>query len=99
MVGTEINNKTSKNIVNYDLLQTIASVAMVTCVQKESLSHRLLKHCQRHNGPEGWVQPTKETCLGHITSSDTNLDQASTTKSQPNISILTKLKLQNIDQI
>ena len=27
------------------------------------------KHCQRHNGPEGWV---------HITSSYTNLDQSST---------------------
>ena len=24
-----------------------------------------LKHCQRHNGLEGWVQLTKATCLGH----------------------------------
>ena len=47
-----------------------------------------LKHCQRHNGPEGWV---------HITSSYTNLNQVSiseswllalTSKSQPNISML-----------
>ena len=29
---------------------------------------RNMKHCQRHNGPEGWV---------HITTSDTNLDQIS----------------------
>ena len=30
--------------------------------------HINLKHCQRHNGPKGWV---------HITSSNTNLDQIS----------------------
>ena len=56
----------------------------------------VMKHCQRHNGPEGWVHLTKVTPWGHITSSNTNLDQisefyqASTSKSQPNISILTK---------
>ena len=55
------------------------------------------KHCQRHNGPEGWVLLTKLTSLGHITSSNTNLDQTSS-KSQPNISISTKLKLNNLDQ-
>ena len=27
------------------------------------------KHCQRHNGPEGWVHLTKVTSWGHITSS------------------------------
>ena len=55
------------------------------------------KHCQRHNGPEGWV---------HITSSNTNLDHlsssesrhGSTSKSQPNINLPIKLKLQNLDQ-
>ena len=55
------------------------------------------KHCQRHNGPEGWV---------HITSSNTNLDHlsssesrhGSTSKSQPNINLSIKLKLQNLDQ-
>ena len=62
------------------------------------------KHWQRHNGSDGPVQLTKETCLGHITSSGTNLDQispsdqASTSKSQPNISILTKLKIQDLVQ-
>ena len=32
------------------------------------------EHCQRHNGPEGWVLVTKVTSLGHITSSQTNLN-------------------------
>ena len=30
------------------------------------------KHCQRHNGPEGWVHLAKVTSRGHITSSNTN---------------------------
>ena len=49
------------------------------------------KHCQRHNGPEGWVHHTKVTCLGHITSSYTNLDQTSS-ESHPstNFKISTK---------
>ena len=34
------------------------------------------KHCQRHNGPEGWVL---------ITSSNTNLDQISSSESRPSI--------------
>ena len=61
----------------------------------------IYKHCQRHNGPEGWVVLNKLTSLGHITSSYTNLqnlDQPPTSKSQPNISISTKLKLKNFDQ-
>ena len=37
-------------------------------------SQRLNRHCQRYNGPEGCVQLTKVTCLGHITSSKKNLD-------------------------
>ena len=35
-----------------------------------------MKHCQRHNGPEGWV---------HIKSSNTNLDQISSSESRPSI--------------
>ena len=31
-----------------------------------------LKHCQRHNGPEGWVHLAKVTSWGHITCSNTN---------------------------
>ena len=39
------------------------------------------KHCQRHNGPEGWVHLTKVTSWGHITISQ----------------ILIKFHLQNLD--
>ena len=65
------------------------------------------EHYQRHNGPKGWVLLTKVTSLGYITSSYTNLlDQASTSKSQPNISISTrpsfristKIRLHNLNQ-
>ena len=51
------------------------------------------KHCQRHNGPEGWVLLTKET------SSYTNLDQIPKIKIfRPNfnIKILTKHSLHNL---
>ena len=37
------------------------------------LERKVKKHCQRHNGPEGWV---------HITSSYTNLDQISISESR-----------------
>ena len=33
------------------------------------------KHCQRHNGPEGWVYFAKVSSWGHITSSNTNWHQ------------------------
>ena len=64
------------------------------------------KHCQRHNGPEGWVLITKVSYLGHITSSQKilirfhlhNLGQAAASKPEPNFSIWTKLKLQNLNQ-
>ena len=55
---------------------------------------------------EGWVHLAKVTSWGHNTSSNTNLDHISSSeswisinkKSQPNISISTKLKIQNLDQ-
>ena len=71
------------------------------------ISHHEDLTSQRHNGPKGWVLLTKVTSLGYITSSYTNLlDQASTSKSQPNISILTrpsfristKIRLHNLNQ-
>ena len=34
-----------------------------------------IKHCQRHNGPEGWVHFAKVSSWGHITSSNTNRHQ------------------------
>ena len=41
------------------------------------------KHCQRHNGPEGWAL---------ITSSKTNLDQISSSESRPSINIKASTK-------
>ena len=63
------------------------------------------KHCQRHNGSEGWVLLTRVISLGHIKVLTQilikfhlqNLDQASTSKSQPNISISIWFKFQNLD--
>ena len=43
------------------------------------------------NGPEGWVQLTKETCLGHITSWRTNLEN-STSESRPSINFKITIK-------
>ena len=44
-----------------------------------------------HNGPEGWVQLTKVTSLCHITSSNKNLDQISSSESPSSINfIITK---------
>ena len=42
----------------------------------------MTKHCQRHNGSEGWVHLIKVTSWGHITISDTNLDQISSSESR-----------------
>ena len=66
------------------------------------------KHCQRHNGPKGWVLLTKVTYFSHITRSNTKFDQISSSEYWPstnfkistsaNISISTKLKIQDIDQ-
>ena len=49
----------------------------------------LCKHCQKHNGPKGWVHITSSQIL--IKFHLQNLDQASTSKSQSNISLSTKL--------
>ena len=61
------------------------------------------KHCQRHNGPEGWVLLTKVTDFSHITRSKTKLDQISSPECWPrtkfkistsaNMSISTKLRI------
>ena len=46
------------------------------CKYKKTWPMYKYKHCQRHNGPEGWVL---------ITSSNTNLDQISSSESRPSI--------------
>ena len=56
---------------------------------------RNIKHCQRHNGPEGWVLLTKVTSLGHITSSQTF---SQTLKFSNIFRISTKHQLQNLKQ-
>ena len=66
-----------------------------------------LKHCQRQNGPEGWVQLTKVYLFMSYHKIKhkywlffflQNIDHASISKSRPNISVSTKLRIQNIDQ-
>ena len=77
------------------------NVCMFACFCFYHPPHRitatLFKHCLRQNGPEGWVQLTKVNCLGHNKFQLKNRDQAANSKFQPNISIPTKLKLQNLD--
>ena len=61
------------------------------------------KHCQRHNGPEGWVLRTKVTSLSCITRSKIfristkhqlqNLNQTSAFRQNLNLKILTKPSL------
>ena len=55
------------------------------------------KHCQRHNGPEDWVDLTKVTSWGHITNSNTNLDQSSFSESRPSINLKISTKHQHLD--
>ena len=51
-----------------------------------------LKHCQRHNGPEGWV------LLCHIASFHTNLDQIAPSESQPSINFKISTKLKHFEK-
>ena len=60
-------------------------------------SQRLKKHCQRYNGTEGCVQLTKVTCLGHITSSKTDLDQISSSEHRRSINFKISTKDQHLD--
>ena len=66
----------------------------VNCWQIVSLD---LKHCQRHNGHEGWVLLTKVISLGHITNSYANLDQTSS-ESRPSTNFEISTKHQHFDK-
>ena len=55
------------------------------------------KHCQRHSRPEGWVLVTKVKSLGHITSSQTNLDQISSSRSRPSSNFNPSTKYQQFN--
>ena len=48
------------------------------------------KHCQRYNGPEGWVHLIKVTSSGHITSSNTNIESKSKSESRLSINFSEK---------
>ena len=49
-----------------------------------------LKHCQRHNGPEGWVRLTKVTYFSHITISKTKFDHISSSEYWPSKTLAAK---------
>ena len=55
------------------------------------------KHCQRHNGPKGWVYITRSQCTVHKTWTYYNviisIIKALTSKPKPNISTSTKSKV------
>ena len=59
-----------------------------------NICYTLSKHCQMHNGPKGWVILTTILIKFHLQ----NLDQATTSKSRPNVSLSLKFKLHNPDQ-
>ena len=61
------------------------------------LPKTITKHCQRHNGPEGWVHLAKITSWGLITSSNTNLDQISSSESRSSINFKISTKHQPLD--
>ena len=63
----------------------------------QTCPHLNYKHCQRHNGPEDWVHLTKVTSWGHITNSNTNLDQISSSESRPSINFKISSKHQHLD--
>ena len=50
----------------------------------------LQKHCQRHNGPRGWVHLAKVFSWSHITNSNTNLGHISSSES--------RLSIKNLNQ-
>ena len=55
------------------------------------------KHCQRDNKPGGWVKLIKVTCLGHFTSSNTNLAQISSSEYRTSINFKISDKQQHLD--
>ena len=59
-----------------------------------SVSVISFKHCQRHNGPEGWVHLSKVTSWSSIKSSYTNLAQISSSESWPRINL--KISTKNL---
>ena len=84
--GKNISDREKKKIGNGKLV-----------ILFDSFNGRTHKHCQRHNGPECWVLPTKVTSLGHITIFYTNLDQTYS-ESQPSTNFKVSSKYQHFDK-
>ena len=86
-----IENRTNKKHCHLLSSSTMVWSYSANIVITNQEAREIIKHCQRHNGPEDWVLLTKVTYLGHITSSYTYLDQTSS-ESWPrtNFKILTK---------
>ena len=109
LVNTELGSP--ENILKSAILEIW--VLITTFLNDITLCAIDMKHCQRHNGPEGWVHITSLQFIVH-SSQFPNLDQITisesqlsiTSKSQPNISsstksklrILTKIQLLNLNQ-
>ena len=85
------------SVANLQVMQTIGDILSVAETEvfvsfsKKSFwgarqkQFQITKHCQRHNGPEGWV---------HITSSNTNLDEISSSEFWPSINFKISTKHQ-----
>ena len=58
------------------LLSSVGSCTHRNNTLPQGFARGQTKHCQRHKGPEGWVQ---------ITSSYTNLDRISSSESRPSV--------------
>ena len=76
-------------------IHTVVTILSFKNLAKKSKHQN--KHCQRHNGPKGWVLLTKVTSLGHITISYTNLDQTYS-ESQPSTNFKVSTKYQHFDK-
>ena len=91
------SSKTCEFLLPVSLSKEDCLILLPKIWSDKTLSIYLSKHCQRHNGPEGWVLLTKATSLGHITSSYTNLDQTSS-ESRPSTNFKISIKHQHFDK-
>ena len=69
----------------YSMVCTYAGGQHLGTCRLASASRVKVKHCQRHNGPEGWVHLAKVTSWSLITSSNTYLDHILSSESRLSI--------------
>ena len=67
--------QSSWTVIVFDNKDDLSSVIRGFACNKRYVTKYFKKHCQRHNGPEGWVKLAKVICLGHITTSNIKFDQ------------------------